>query len=292
MPGMLVILIHILSCIAICAGIRSGHLLADRALLPMAVLVPFWGEICVLMIHWEAVRERAGKKSAQLEELRRGQEQEMDILHSEEAEEVVVPLEDALLINDPSVRRSMMMDMLMKDVTEHFDILHAARMNEDVEVVHYATTAMSELAKDFDFRLQKLEVQYKEDPSDIQILQEYLKFLEQYIKSGLIQGQLLKIQKEQYLALLRRKTHMEGTREDYRKLIRGYLEQGALEEAEKPLEEMEERWPEHEDTWLLKIEFAFQEGQGRTIQELIRQIGEKNIFLSAEGRACLDYWRV
>lgn len=30
-------------------------------------------------------------------------------------------------------------------------------MNEDVEVVHYAITAMVELSKEYDYRLQKIE---------------------------------------------------------------------------------------------------------------------------------------
>ena len=72
-------------------------------------------------------------------------------------DEKIVPLEEALLINKPGVRRELIMDVLNDDPEEYMDILKQARMNEDVEVVHYAITAMVELSKEYDFRLQKLE---------------------------------------------------------------------------------------------------------------------------------------
>ena len=40
-------------------------------------------------------------------------------------------------------------------------------MNEDVEVVHYAITAMVELSKEYDYRLQKIEKKYTNDPEDV-----------------------------------------------------------------------------------------------------------------------------
>lgn len=67
----------------------------------------------------------------------------------------IVPLEEALLINEPGVRRELIMDVLNDDPEEYMDLLKQARMNEDVEVVHYAITAMVELSKEYDFRLQK-----------------------------------------------------------------------------------------------------------------------------------------
>ena len=40
-----------------------------------------------------------------------------------------------------------MMDILYDDVGEYVEVLKNARMNDDTEVVHYATTAMVELQK-------------------------------------------------------------------------------------------------------------------------------------------------
>ena len=46
------------------------------------------------------------------------------------------------------------MDILNDDPSKYIELLEKARMNEDVEVVHYAITAMVELSKDYDSKLQ------------------------------------------------------------------------------------------------------------------------------------------
>ncbi len=57
-------------------------------------------------------------------------------------------------LNDPSRRRELIMNVL-NDNRGNMELLKQARMNEDVEVVHYAITAMVELSKEYDYRLQK-----------------------------------------------------------------------------------------------------------------------------------------
>ena len=49
-----------------------------------------------------------------------------------------------------------------------------ARMNDDVEVVHYAITTMVELSKDYDYRLQQIERRYARQPEDPAVLARLL----------------------------------------------------------------------------------------------------------------------
>lgn len=79
----------------------------------------------------------------------------------EENDRDVVPLEEALLLNDSSRRRELIMNVLNDNPGEYVELLKQARMNEDVEVVHYAITAMVELFKEYDYRLQKLRKIYE-----------------------------------------------------------------------------------------------------------------------------------
>jgi len=58
------------------------------------------------------------------------------------------------------------MNVLNDNPGEYVELLKQARMNEDVEVVHYAITAMVELSKEYDYRLQKIEKKYMNDPDD------------------------------------------------------------------------------------------------------------------------------
>ena len=74
-----------------------------------------------------------------------------------EQEGNIVPLEEALIVNEPELRRELIMNVLNDNPEEYVELLKQARMNEDVEVVHYAITAMVELSKEYDSKLQELE---------------------------------------------------------------------------------------------------------------------------------------
>mgnify|MGYP000615194203 FL=1 len=92
------------------------------------------------------------------------------------------------MINEPGVRRELIMDVLNDDPEEYMDLLKQARMNEDVEVVHYAITAMVELSKEYDFCLQKMEKLYAASPDDPEILEQYCDFMEEYLNQGILEA--------------------------------------------------------------------------------------------------------
>ena len=73
------------------------------------------------------------------------------------------------------------MDILNDDPSKYIELLEKARMNEDVEVVHYAITAMVELSKDYDSKLQTFERTYAAAPEDSVVLDEYCDFMEEYL---------------------------------------------------------------------------------------------------------------
>ena len=78
----------------------------------------------------------------------------------EESDRNIVPLEEVLLIDEAAMRRDLIMNVLNDDPENYIDMLKQARMNDDVEVVHYAITGMVELSKEYESRLQKIEYRY------------------------------------------------------------------------------------------------------------------------------------
>ena len=126
-------------------------------------------------------------------------------------------------MDDSATKRSVMLDVLMSDTNDYLSVLSQARMNEDVEVVHYATTAMVELSKDYELRLQSYSSEYARDPEKEGLLDEYIMFLEQYISSNIIQGQLLEIQKNTLMQLLMEKVNRNPSPETYERFIMALL---------------------------------------------------------------------
>ena len=125
-------------------------------------------------------------------------------MEEDPARDLMVPLQEALLMNDASTRRELMMDILYDDVGEYVEVLKNARMNDDTEVVHYATTAMVELQKDYETKLQKQKEAFALE-EDAGLLDEYIQTLEKYVESGLLEGNMLKNRRLELCGLLERK---------------------------------------------------------------------------------------
>ena len=201
--GITALVIHLMICILIWFGIRTGLLKVKMYMLPVAVFVPLWGPVCVLLIHLQLFSGTDQVKTVGVEKLRVNEEIYKNMFQvREENDRDVVPLEEALVLNDPARRRELIMNILNDDPGEYVELLKLARMNEDVEVVHYAITAMVELSKEYDYRLQKTEKKYMAAPDDPAILEEYCDFLKEYLSQGFMEKQMEQIQRNQYTQLL------------------------------------------------------------------------------------------
>ena len=189
--GVFLILLHIVCCVLVWLGIKTHLLKVKKYLMALVIFVPFWGTVCVLLLHLQMLTRRDNRIEPGVEKLRVNEEIYKNIFQAvSDTDKKIVPLEEALLINEPRVRRELIMDVLNDDPEEYMDLLKQARMNEDVEVVHYAITAMVELSKEYDFRLQKMEKLYAASPDDPEILEQYCDFMEEYLNQGILEAQM------------------------------------------------------------------------------------------------------
>ena len=164
--GLLLLFLHLIVSAVVWFGIRTGVLKVKMYLMFLVLFVPFWGVLCVLFLHTQICAGADNVRQADVEKLKVNEERYKNIFVSQETKEQVVPLEDALLLNEAGVRRELIMDVLNDNPGEYMELLKKARMNDDVEVVHYAITAMVELSKDYDYRLQQWEKRYARHPED------------------------------------------------------------------------------------------------------------------------------
>lgn len=210
--GVFLILLHIVCCVLVWLGIKTHLLKVKKYLMALVIFVPFWGTVCVLLLHLQMLTRRDNRIEPGVEKLRVNEEIYKNIFQAvSDTDKKIVPLEEALLINEPRVRRELIMDVLNDDPEEYMDLLKQARMNEDVEVVHYAITAMVELSKEYDFRLQKMEKLYVASPDDPEILEQYCDFMEEYLNQGILEAQMEREQRERYIRLLRQKLKVKTT---------------------------------------------------------------------------------
>ena len=289
--GLLLLLLHLLLCALVFLGIVLDALRVRMEVMPVVLFVPVWGVVCVLLIHFQLMI--SGKRSAELgvEKLRINEEIYRSFVVSGGESANTAPLEDVLLLDSARERRSQMMSLLNDDPAQHLELLRQASMSTDVEVVHYATTAMSELNKEYDFRLQQAEKRYGDSPDDPEALDGYLNVLGDYLSKAMAPERIQRIQRGQYATLLEKRQSTRPTLENGAELVRQLLLLGDMDRAGEVLTQLRKRWPKEQQVWLLELETAARTRDGEQLRLVLRRAEEEQIYLGAQAREMLRFWK-
>ena len=265
--------------------------------MPIVFFIPVFGFLCLFVLEWESRGDQESKREVGIEKLKINDEIHRSILMEEEpARDLIVPLQEALLINDASTRRQLIMDILYHDTGEYVDVLNKARMNDDVEVVHYATTAMVELQKDYEEQLKTEREAWEEEKDSPALSGVYLRTLEAYIDSGLLEGNMKRSRLLELDELLEYKIrHDDNTEEEELSLYRRRFDNSlSLEEytaADICAEHVLNKWPQMEEGYLMNIRLGIQRRERERIGRMLGLIEDRKIYLSPDARKTVEFWK-
>ncbi len=285
------LLIHALVCLMLWTLMKLGLLPVRGHMLAVIVLVPLWGPLLVALLSVRSAVFGEGLKESALESLRFN-----DDLHrsmsapSGEDDAGVVPLEEALIVNDPAYRRRLMLSMLTEEPDAYLAQLQAAKLNDDVEVAHYAATAVAQISKESDLKLQQLERAFKTDPSSHN-LDAYCDFLGAYLDSGLAEGRVAQIQRQQYARLLARRCEREDGPALRIRYATALADADEIDKAEDVASQLVIDAPDEQDVWMLCLRLAVIRRDGQAVQRVIDAIEKQHVYLSADNREKLAFWR-
>lgn len=285
------LLIHVLVCLVLWTLMKLGLLPVRGHMLAVMVLVPLWGPLLVVLLSVRSAVFGDDLKDATLEALRINDDMHRSMLvQGREGDDGVVPLEEALIVNDPGDRRRLMLSMLTEDPDAYLAQLQAAKLNDDVEVAHYAATAVAQISKESDLKLQQLERAFKTDPS-AQNLNAYCDYLGTYLASGLAEGRVAQIQRQQYARLLARRCEREDGLALRVRYATALADAGEVDEAEDVAERLVADAPDEQGVWMLCLRLAVLRHDGEMVQRVIDAVDKQHVYLSAENREKLAFWR-
>lgn len=285
------LLIHALVCLVLWTLMKLGLLPVRGHMLAVMVLVPLWGPLLVVLLIARSAVFGDDLKDARLEALRINDDMHRSMLvQGREGDDGVVPLEEALIVNDPGDRRRLMLSMLTEDPDAYLAQLQAAKLNDDVEVAHYAATAVAQISKESDLKLQQLERAFKTDPS-AQNLDAYCDYLGTYLVSGLAEGRVAQIQRQQYARLLARRCEREDGLALRVRYATALADAGEVDEAEDVADQLVADTPDEQDVWMLCLRLAVLRHDGEMVQRVIDAVDKQHVYLSAENREKLAFWR-
>ncbi|PYI53835.1 hypothetical protein [Paenibacillus flagellatus] len=203
----------------------------------------------------------------------------------------LVPLEEALLVNDFSTRRKMMIDLLKQDALSYMGIIQSAVSNDDTETSHYAVSAIMEVKRKLTLKLQELSVRYENDKDDPYLLRTYADVLAAYMNSGFLDDRTLMKHRYTYSGLLDRLLELAPESEKaYGEKIRTDLALREYMEAERTAQSYLRRFPNAEDAHMLMMELYFTIGSYDKLRHTLDGLKRSPVRLSNESLTAVRFW--
>lgn len=213
-------------------------------------------------------------------------------IDEDDMQDKVIPLQEALLMNDSHIKRELIMDVLYTNPSSYILQLSEARSNDDPEVVHYAVTALVEIQKEFDLKFQALGKELEEHPDSEVLIRKYQNVLEQYLSSGLLEGSRRDAQLRKYVEVLKKRlTKTTDSLSLWIKKADADMRLQNLEDLRADAEKMISFRPENEQGYLYLLKYHAMQKNREGVMDVIKMTEKRNVYLSPEGRAEIEFWR-
>ncbi len=288
--ALIALVIHLAVTGVFLALMACGILKVKPYIAPFILFIPFWGALACLFLHFHVAAGKDGVADIPMEKLRIDDEIFKSLTPDTAAEKDVAPLNEVLMLAPSGVRRNMMLDILNDSPGRYAQALIEARSGDDTEVVHYATTAMAEMSKQHDIRLQRYENAFAAAPDDAALITEYSDYLEEYLSRGLLEGRAEKIARSQLVKLLRKRTLTDDSPEISERYVRQLILLGSYETAQSEIARMVKTWPKLEEPRLLEMECHAILREGDKLRECIRKAQEDGVYFSRKGREQTEFF--
>jgi len=289
-PEIIILAIHLILAILVSVYILLGKSYLKKEHIIIIIVLPIVGLLFALTIQLLNILGKQGDKNVDMLPLSID-----DILwkslKSTTEDGNLVPLEEAMLINDFGTRRRIMLDALYDDPMKYLDVLLVARHNDDIDTTHYATTMIAHAQKRFQLSLQEYAVAIEKEPGNVMLLDEYIDTMEKYIQSELLDEHLLKNQRIAYSKLLDRKLAKQPEdRQTLVKKLRNLIELNDYMSAFGISQQLTSKWPEDEQIWIEALRVCVEGKDQKRLKETIEEIKTTNIDWTRRGREEVARW--
>lgn len=276
--------LHILATVSVVSSAPKGSRHVNTILLWM-LLLPGVG----LLTGWLLLHPGQDKPiEDQWLQRQRDMHQDIVVWSAQNAE--VVPLEEALLMNDPRKRRVMIMNMLRSDPKKYREVLLVARFNDDPETAHYATATLMEMQRQLQMDIQRCQQQLKCEPKSEHAWDEYLCTLNEFCQSGFTEGHALRRQQLVLAKVLAEALSRWENPEWFCMGVRNDLALGQGQEAREKARRMLTNWPYDERSWLEMMRVCVQTHDQTGMRALLMEARETPVDWTGAGKERLQYW--
>lgn len=105
----------------------------------------------------------------------------------DESDEInLIPMEEAIMINDKENLRNLLLTVLRGDVKKSINAVTKALNSSDSEASHYAASAIMDIMNEFQKTLQKFYAQMDAEPDDTEVMVLYINYLSEMLSAGFL----------------------------------------------------------------------------------------------------------
>jgi len=255
------------------------------------ICIPFFGVLSALTAEVVNRTNKSGEDTEPIETLSLGEDIYWKSIKKREEAQNIVPLEEALIINDRLTRKKLILEMLLDDPMKNINILLLARENNDADTPHYANTTIAKIQRGFQLQVQQLSFEHESNPSNIDLLNRYIETLGNFIDSGLSEAFLLRRQRIAFADLLEKKIDLDGwNKEILLKKIRNCLALKDINAAVGANEILKKNFPDDEQTWISALWISVAGHDAARLEETIGEINRRKIDWSLSGKEQISTW--
>lgn len=290
-PELIVVFIHVIISLFYVIFILSGVSNLRKEYIIPIIFVPIFGPLSAVVIDLLVASGENGRKRLNLDDDAFDDDILWKTLKNFHEKGDIVPLEEAILINDVKTRRRFMLETLYDDPLKYLDVLMIAKNNDDVETSHYATTSISYVQRSFQLSIQKFALATENNPNDLGLLDDYIGTLGNYIESGLLEEHLLKNLRVVYSKILNKKlAKIENDQMTLIEKLKNNIELKNYVSAFETSDLLKKYWPEDEQSWIESVRVCVDGYDRNRLQETLVEIQSQNINWTKLGKEQLALW--
>lgn len=291
MEVIILLTIHVLICLLVLCLMKNGRIRTRHQVLAAVILLPVWGMLLLLVDEWQIRHGHMAVKEADDYIVELDNDVWKREVTGQNEDEFTVPLEEAMKVNSSSISRRLMMRLLHAQPERYVELLKKVTMSDDVELTHYATTAMMEIQGRYELRIGSLLSQLQENPDDIGALMRCRSELNEYINSGLISDTVLRQYRLRLDEVLKALCRLEpdALRYEFEDIENSIL-LGRLEGMEERLAKLERKYPQDDRVYRCCVEYYYHMHDGKVIRNTLSRMKERGVYLNSNGKKWLEIW--
>lgn len=203
----------------------------------------------------------------------------------------VVPIKEALIMNDNQTKRNMLLNLLKNESFKNIEILQTALQNEDTETSHYAAVAIQDIKGKLLSTMQQLEFQMEQNENDVELLKTSAQVIKQYLDTGFLDERTNKQYLYKYTLILEKVIHIVPTeKEHYIEKINSDLKLGELETAEEYSTMFLQYCSNEEESYFMALKIYYILKNPIKFNEMLFRLRQSSIRLSPQGLNKIRFW--